>query len=247
MRRVRGTKNVRPVPARFQNRGRNRRSTVLVFWLERPGRVVFTVLDASNGCRPLGSFAYRGRAGVNRVRYRGRVAGTPLPPGRYTLVPRVHSAGRTTQLERVTIQILAPGAAVPLWRRTALVPTGCRTASLPGLWPAAAFGAGFGGGASAFALGGSPDGLVSGPGTLELSGVKGAEATDTEAEDGDGPIAVDEEPDEAGAGIALPAPFGSDGDGPPPLVGAAVLMALGFAIMTLIVLLVHYVRGSWNP
>ena len=70
---------------------------------------------------------------------------------------------------------------------------------------------------------------------------------DTEAEDGDGPIAVDEEPDEAGAGIALPAPFGSDGDGPPPLVGAAVLMALGFAIMTLIVLLVRYVRGSWNP
>lgn len=245
--RVRGTRNLRPVPARFANRGPNRRSTVLVFWLARPGRVVFTVLDASNGCRVLGSFAYRGHAGVNRVRYRGRLNGKPLGPGRYTLVPRVYRVGSVTQLERVTIQVLPSGARVPLWRRSALVPAACRGSSLAGVYDFASLGSRFAGSYSAWARNGGSD-SSNDPTSAEAgerSGdVKGAEATNP-----NDPQPIDEEPDDSdgGEGLALPMPFGDDTEGPPPLVAAAVLTGLGLAIMMLIVLLVRYVRGTWNP
>jgi hypothetical protein len=243
---VRGTKNVRPVPARFENRGPNRRSTVLVFWLDRPARVVFTVLDVSAGCRAVGSFAYRGRAGVNRVRYRGRVDGKPLPAGRYTLVPRVYRGSRVTQLERVTIQILRPGAKVPLWRRTALVTADCRGNRLAGVYDSAGFGSRFAGSTSAFAGGGSSqDDAATAGGTGRRGGVKGAAATNPPNEHGP---PIEQDPgDDVGEGLALPSPFSNGGDGPPPLVAAAVLSGLGLAIMMLIVLLVRYVRGSWNP
>jgi hypothetical protein len=249
--RVRGTKNVRPVPARFTNRGPNRRSTVLVFWLERPGRVVFTVLDASNGCRVLGSFAYRGHAGVNRVRYRGRLNGKPLGPGRYTLVPRVYRGVSVTQLERVTIQVLPPGAKAPLWRRSALVPTACRGSSLAGVYDSASIGSRFAGSFSALARNGG-SGSAGEPGSAgagERSGdVAGAEATNPDGSGDDDAQSVDEDPGDGDSeGIALPVPFGDDSEGPPPLVAAAVLTGLGLAIMMLIVLLVRYVRGSWNP
>jgi hypothetical protein len=251
--RVRGTKNVRPIPARFANRGPKRRATVLVFWLERPGRVVFTVLDASNGCRALGSFAYRGRAGVNRVRYRGRVDGQPLAPGRYTLVPRVYRGGSVTQLERVTIQILRPAANVPLWRRTALVPGECRGNRLAGVWDSAAFGSRSAGSTSSFARNAPPsqaDDDAAAAGAEETSaGVKGEIATnpsDENADDESAPPETDPGED-VGNGLAIPTPFSDGGDGPPPLVAGAVLTGLGLAIMMLIVLLVRYVRGSWNP
>ena len=251
MQRVRGTRNVRPVPARFVNRGPKRRTTVLVFWLERPGRVVFTVLDASAGCRTVGSFAYRGRAGVNRVRYRGRVNGKALPPGRYTLVPRVYRAGSVMQLERVTIQILRPGAKVPLWRRTALVQGACRGNRLAGVWDTAWVGARTAGSMSAFARGGSPtqDGATLVGADARSGDVKGAKATNPPGEGAaEEPLPIENNPDEdEGEGIAIPMPFSDGSDGPPPLVAAAVLTGLGLAIMMLIVLLVRYVRGSWNP
>ena len=242
--RVRGTRNVRPIPARFANRGPNRRSTVIVFWLREPGRVVFTVLSGAPSCRVLGTFAYRGRSGVNRVRYRGRVDGRALPPGRYTLVPRVYRGGSVTQLERVTIQILRPGAKVPLWRRASLVRAECRGDRLAGVHEPTAFGGRFAGSAATASGGGA-----AASGAAEPSGgVKGATATGPPDSD-DGPQPIDEDPDGDGdQGIALPLPFTDDTDGgPPPLLAAAVLTGLGIAIMMLIVLLVKYVRGSWNP
>jgi hypothetical protein len=232
-RRVRGTRSVRPVPARFANRGANRRSTLLVFWLREPGRVIFSVLSGTPTCRALGSFAYRGHRGVNRVRYRGRLDGRPLPPGRYTLVPRVYRAGSVTQLERVTIQILRAGASSPLWRRAALVPGECRGDRLAGVYEPS----GFAGDRFAY---GAPAG-----GEERSGGVKSARSTNP----GEGELRpVDESPGGEDGGLRIPTPFTDDGEGPPMLVAAAVaLTGLGLAIMTLVVLLFRYVRGSWNP
>jgi hypothetical protein len=196
----------------------------------------------------LGSFAYRGHSGVNRVRYRGRLDGRPLPPGHYTLVPRAYRGGSVTQLERVTIQILRPGAKVPLWRRTALVSGECRGDRLAGVHEATAFGGRFAGFAAAAPRNSGTGSGDAAAGEERSGGVKGAAArVPPEPEHGE-PQHVDDDPNGDGEGIALPMPFTDDtGDGPPPLVAAAVLTGLGLAIMMLIVLLVRYVRGSWNP
>src|SRR3712207_7797119 len=51
--------------------------------------------------------------------------------------------------------------------------------------------------------------------TLFRSGVKGAEGTNSDESDPDGPLAIEEEPDEdEGDGLALPGPLGNE-DGPP--------------------------------
>lgn len=217
---VRATRNVRPVPARFSNRGKARRSTILVFWLARPGRVVFTVLGEAPSCRALGSFAARGRSGVNRVRYRGRLHGRPLPPGRYTLVPRVYRPGSVTRLEQVTIEILPANAKTPLWRRTALVPTECSGGGLPGVWePSTASG----GTRFVASVGTAPA-----PARSPTGGVKGAAKTVP-------PPAVEDEPDEGD--IAVQVPFYADGEGGRPSLAAVVMLAaFGLGFMTAVVL-----------
>jgi hypothetical protein len=237
---VRGTRNVRPVPARFSNRGKARRSTVLVFWLARPGRVVFTVLGEAPSCRVLGSFAARGRSGVNRVRYRGRLHGRPLPPGRYTLVPRVYRPGSVTRLEQVTIEILPPNARTPLWRRTALVPTECSGGGLPGVWePSAASGG------TRFV---APVGAAPAPARSPRGGVKGTAKTvlppAVEERLGDGD--VEDGPAEGDAAVEVP--FYTDGESGRPSLAAGVLLAVfGLGFMALLLLVARFVRGSWNP
>jgi hypothetical protein len=217
------------VPARFANRGTVRRSTVLVFWLARPGRVVFTVLVEASSCRPLGSFAARGHGGVNRVRYRGRLDGRPLPPGRYTLVPRVYRRGAVTHLERVAIEILPSNAAAPLWRRNTLVPVGCDGDGLAGVWERTTADAGS-------RLGARPAASHPGP----TAGVKGASKTVPP------PAVTQAEPSEED--FALQVPFFTDGEGgPPSLVAGVLLAALGFGLTTILLLVVRFLRGSWNP
>ena len=227
-RRVRGTRNVRPVPARFSNRGSARGSTVLVFWLARPGRVVFTVLGEAPACRALGSFAARGRAGVNRIRYRGRLDGRPLPPGRYTLVPRVYRRGSVTRLETVSIEILRANARAPLWRRTALVPVECRGDALAGTWESA----------------GAARGRFAAPATasreIPPAGVKAAHTTLSPA----APAA--DAPSERHGG-ALEVPFSTDGAGVPLAFLAGVLLtALVLAVMAEIVRWVRFPLATWG-
>jgi hypothetical protein len=64
---------------------RNHRATVLRFRLAQAGRIVFTVVQVSPVCRIAGSFSIHGHAGLNRVRFRGRVGGRLLLPGTYRL------------------------------------------------------------------------------------------------------------------------------------------------------------------
>jgi hypothetical protein len=65
--------------------------TVLVFSLSKAALVEFVVVQVSPVCRRIGRFRVQGRAGWNRVRFRGRVGRRALAPGTYRIQAR---AGR---------------------------------------------------------------------------------------------------------------------------------------------------------
>jgi len=82
---------------------KNRRITTLTFVLTNPGRVVFTVKQLSPDCLAVGRFSVRGHAGLNRVRFAGRVGRRQLTAGTYRIT--AHTAdGRA--LQRVTIVVI---------------------------------------------------------------------------------------------------------------------------------------------
>jgi hypothetical protein len=85
----------------------NRRSTILTFVLKRPTRVIFTVKQLAPDCQTVGRFSVRGRAGLNRVRFSGRVGRRELAAGTYRITARTVN-GRA--LQRVTIVVVEGGA-----------------------------------------------------------------------------------------------------------------------------------------
>jgi hypothetical protein len=66
----------------------------LVFRLKLPTLLRITVVRVYPSCRHFGSFTVRGRAGLNRIRFRGRLGGRTLPAGGYRLIVRVRGATR---------------------------------------------------------------------------------------------------------------------------------------------------------
>lgn len=78
--------------------------TTLVFTLSRPALVRFTIDRVYPTCKRIGSFTVRGRPGVNRVPFRGRVRGRPLPDGTYRL--RVRPRGARQDAAVVTVVIV---------------------------------------------------------------------------------------------------------------------------------------------
>jgi hypothetical protein len=67
---------------------------MLVFRLRKPGLVEFLVVQIAPVCDRIGRFRIFGRAGVNRVPVRARVARRPLAPGAYRIVARTVPRGR---------------------------------------------------------------------------------------------------------------------------------------------------------
>jgi hypothetical protein len=67
-------------------------ATTIVFRLARPSVVRFTVVRVYPTCERVGSFLVRARAGVNRVKFRGRLKGRPLQEGTYRLLVRARGA-----------------------------------------------------------------------------------------------------------------------------------------------------------
>jgi hypothetical protein len=63
-------------------------ATTIVFRLARPMLIRFTVVRVYPTCERVGVFRVRARAGVNRVRWRGRLRGRPLDEGTYWLLMR---------------------------------------------------------------------------------------------------------------------------------------------------------------
>lgn len=54
----------------------------------------FTVVRVYPTCERVGAFRVRAHAGVNRIKWRGRLRGMPLAAGTYRLLVRVRGAGR---------------------------------------------------------------------------------------------------------------------------------------------------------
>lgn len=89
---------------------KERRGTTLTFVLTRAGAVIFTVKQVSPSCATVGRFTVHGHAGLNRLRFAGRVAGEPLGAGSYRITART-AAGRSVQ--RVTVVVIDGPAPTP--------------------------------------------------------------------------------------------------------------------------------------
>lgn len=74
--------------------GRRNGGTTVVFRLTRPATLRITVVQVYPRCERIGTFTVRGRAGVNRIRFRGRLGSRALTPGGYRLIIRARGARR---------------------------------------------------------------------------------------------------------------------------------------------------------
>jgi len=72
--------------------------------------VDFTVLEVSPVCRIAGTFSVAGHAGLNRVRFNGKLHGRQLPAGTYQIRARRH---RGATVLHVVLVIVAAGAPTP--------------------------------------------------------------------------------------------------------------------------------------
>lgn len=99
--------------------GRKNGGTTVVFRLTQPTLLRITVVRVYPTCKRIGTFTVRGRAGLNRIRFRGRVGGRPLRPGGYRLVVRARGAQRdAAALAIVVARGPVSAAAVRKARRT---------------------------------------------------------------------------------------------------------------------------------
>jgi hypothetical protein len=75
-------------------------SVTFTFRLRAQGRVVFVLRRL--GCAVTRKFAVRGHSGLNRIRFRGRVHGRPLPAGTYRV--RAWSHGKTVLRTKLVVR-----------------------------------------------------------------------------------------------------------------------------------------------
>jgi hypothetical protein len=87
-----------------------------VFRLTQPTLLRITVMRVYPTCKRIGTFTVRGRAGLNRIRFRGRVRGRALPPGGYRLVVRARGAQRDAAALAI---VVARGTVTPAALRKA--------------------------------------------------------------------------------------------------------------------------------
>jgi hypothetical protein len=74
--------------------GRKSGGTTLVFRLSRPATLRITIVRVYPSCHRVGAFTARPRLGLNRIPFRGRLRGRPLPEGGYRLIVRARGAPR---------------------------------------------------------------------------------------------------------------------------------------------------------
>ncbi len=76
---------------------------MLIFRLTKPALLRVTIVRVFPSCERIGSFSVRARAGVNRIRFRGRFRGRALPVGGYRLVVRARGAERAAAAVPIVI------------------------------------------------------------------------------------------------------------------------------------------------
>jgi hypothetical protein len=197
---------------------------VISFRLSRPGKVLLVVRSAAGSCEVLGRRRVAGVGGLNRVRFRGRVHGRPLAPGRYVIDVVVVRGGSPKRIGRVTVEIVSPGRRLTKAQRVAPLGAACAapagSASLPGaVVDSRSAQGGSGGGPGA--------GHPSKAGGIFRGGVLSA---------------VFRAP-------RLPGLGGGDGDGGGGLAwfGYGVYLVLFAAFLAMLVFVARFLRGSWNP
>ena len=79
-----------------------RRGTVIGFRLRAAGKVALVV---RRNCAVVGRRQVRGHAGVNRVRFAGRVRGHRLRPGTYTITVAVARAGKWSKIGKLGVRV----------------------------------------------------------------------------------------------------------------------------------------------
>jgi len=83
---------------------RRRRQTTLTFTLRKPALVDFVVIQVAPECRRVGRFRVKGRAGRNRVRFRGRIGRRMLGPGTYRIRARTARGARVVDARLVIVK-----------------------------------------------------------------------------------------------------------------------------------------------
>jgi hypothetical protein len=95
--------------------GRRNGGTTLTFTLREGTVVRFTVVRVYPSCERVGSFSVRAHAGVNRVRFQGRLGRRTLAEGTYRLVAQAR--GRERAAATVTIVVVRGNASARELRR----------------------------------------------------------------------------------------------------------------------------------
>ena len=115
---------------------RKHKAVTLVFRLRRAGPVRFVV--RRSGCDFVSSFTVHGHAGVNRVRFAGRIHGHRLPGGTYRI--RAHSRGKTVLRAKLVVLGGAPmscARSIPAIARLAGLSFASGSSAGPGSTPGA--------------------------------------------------------------------------------------------------------------
>lgn len=219
-------------PVRFVARADRRGGTTLVFAMNRPGRFVIQVLGQAPDCRVLGSFTRRVPRGMSRVRFNPFFGGTVLRPGTYTLVPYVIGRQQRRRLASVTVQIVPSNRRLPAAERRRPLRAQCSFAPIGGsgtggtLLVSSPLGSAWSAGFSGATVKGSTTGVAGVSESRKTLAVKVA--------------AVDDLP-------VLSAIIPEDSPVPPPVLALIALVAIALGMFALVVSLIRFMRGSWNP
>ena len=182
--------------------------------------MLLVVRSAAGSCEVLGRRRVAGVGGLNRVRFRGRVHGRVLAPGRYVIDVVVVRGKSSKRVGRVTVEVVRPSRRLTKAQRVAPLGAACAapagSASLPGAVVDPRSGQG-GSGPSA--------GHPSKAGGVFHGGVLSA---------------VFRAP-------RLPGLSGGDGGGGFAWFGLGVYLVLFAALLTMLVYVGRFLRGSWNP
>lgn len=200
--------------------GRKGEPLTLRVWLKRPARLVLLVQGPAPSCADVGRLRFRATRGTNRVPFVGRVQGRALAPGVYRItVVAVRSSGRKV----IGTAQVAVGPGTPSAASARFVCT--QSSALDGLPFLAALVA------PPFAdVGGAAPAATS-------AGTKAAVATRNA---GKSVIShLPQLPRPTLPSISAAGPSGTEG------IIAIVLVVLALATMG--VMIVRYLRGSWNP
>jgi hypothetical protein len=191
---------------------------VISFRLKRAGAVLLVVRSAHGACEVIGRRRVAGVRGLNRVRFTGRVHGRPLAPGRYVIDVVVVRGKSHKRVGRVAVEIVRPGRHLTKAQRGAPVEFACAASATSHFLPAAVLDARTGGGA-----GSSASGHPSKAGGGFRSAVLG----------------VFKPP-------KIPGLAGSE-DGGLAWLGLGIYIVLVAALLTMLLYVSRFLRGSWNP